>query len=184
MLMECYYNDEKLPCYFCDELGNIYSKKPNRPIRKLKVCQKNNGYLIVTLSIKNKAKTYYVHRLVANAFLPNVGGYYSDVDHIDADRTNNNVKNLRWSTRRGNCNNPISKGNYRDAHLGDKNHNKGIPQHPKKVMNVTTGKIYPSLRDAAKDVGAASAGSISNCCQGKQNTASGYQWRYLEGGDD
>lgn len=180
MLVELYYDDKKLPNYFCDELGNIYSKKPNRPLRKLNPYQKENGYLVVTISINNKAKQYYVHRLIACAFLPNVGNYYSDVDHIDTDRTNNNVNNLRWTTRKGNCNNPISKGNYRESHLGDKNHNKGIPQHPKKVMNVTTGKIYPSIRDAAKDIKTTSHGSISNCCHGRQNTAGGYQWKFID----
>ena len=49
-----------------------------------------------------------VHRLVAETFLPRPLGA-TDVDHIDGDRTNNSLTNLRWVTHKENCNNPNTK---------------------------------------------------------------------------
>lgn len=66
----------------------------------------NWGYLQVTLS--EIRKTVSVHRLVAEAFIPNPLGA-TEVDHIDGNKTNNRVENLRWVSHRENCNNPNTK---------------------------------------------------------------------------
>ena len=64
------------------------------------------GYLQVGLGrIRNTA---LVHRLVAEAFIPNPLGL-RDVDHIDGNKTNNRVENLRWVSHKENCNNPNTK---------------------------------------------------------------------------
>ena len=57
-----------------------------------------NGYKYVTVSSKGKKKHIYVHRAVAELFLPKVEGQ-TEVNHIDYDRGNNNVINLEWCTR-------------------------------------------------------------------------------------
>ena len=49
-------------------------------------------------------RDFYVHRLVATHYIPNPENLI-DVDHIDLDRTNNNVENLRWASRRQNMHN-------------------------------------------------------------------------------
>lgn len=56
-----------------------------------------NGYLFVYLWKNNKSKRFYVHRLVAQHFIPNPNNY-SQVNHIDKNRSNNNVENLEWCT--------------------------------------------------------------------------------------
>ena len=64
-----------------------------------------SGYLQVGLGrIRNTA---LVHRLVAEAFIPNPLGL-RDVDHIDGNKLNNRVENLRWVSHKENCNNPNS----------------------------------------------------------------------------
>lgn len=63
------------------------------------------GYLQVGLG--GIRKTTSVHRLVAEAFIPNPLGL-RDVDHIDGNKTNNRVENLRWVSHKENCNNPNS----------------------------------------------------------------------------
>jgi len=62
-----------------------------------------HGYKIVGLQLKSKRKNYYVHRLVASAFLPNPHGL-KEVNHIDFDRSNNACWNLEWTDRKGNAN--------------------------------------------------------------------------------
>lgn len=64
------------------------------------------GYLQVTLN--ETRNTPLVHRLVAKAFIPKPPGA-TDVDHIDGDKTNNRIENLRWVSHKENCNNPNTK---------------------------------------------------------------------------
>ena len=84
-------------------------KKGNKPVgwtgfREVNLT--NTGYRVVNLGrIRNSVS---VHRLVAEAFLPNPLGL-RDVDHIDGNRSNNRVENLRWVSHKENCNNPNTK---------------------------------------------------------------------------
>ncbi|NPA58758.1 MAG: ribbon-helix-helix protein, CopG family [Aquificae bacterium] len=63
---------------------------------RLKTFTTKKGYQVVQLSNGGKRKVFYVHRLVAQHFLPNEKGYRY-VKHLDGDRTNNSVDNLRWT---------------------------------------------------------------------------------------
>tara|TARA_R110002124_G_C8698120_1_gene493723 strand:+ start:88 stop:510 length:423 start_codon:yes stop_codon:yes gene_type:complete len=62
---------------------------------------KSNGYMYVDLWVDKKAQTHSVHRLVAGAHLEPIDGC-NIVDHIDGDKTNNNLSNLRYVTQRDN----------------------------------------------------------------------------------
>ena len=64
------------------------------------------GYPVVT--IPYRSGICYVHRLVAEAFIPNPLGL-RDVDHIDGNKSNSRVENLRWVSHKENCNNPNTK---------------------------------------------------------------------------
>ena len=89
------------PNYFVNPQGEVYAKesvKSNKLI-KLKPTLTPQGYLFHNLRDNNhKQSTSRVHRLVATAFIPNPNNY-SQVHHIDEDKTNNNVDNLMWVTR-------------------------------------------------------------------------------------
>ncbi len=56
---------------------------------------KKNGYVYVYLTKNNKSKNIRVHKLVAQAFVPNVNNY-KQINHINGDKTNNNSNNLEW----------------------------------------------------------------------------------------
>lgn len=89
--------------YQVSNLGNVKSLYNNR---LLKLCWRNTKkeYKAVYLSKKTK-KTFFVHRLVAIAFIPNPDNKPC-VDHINGDRLDNRVDNLKWVTNKEN-NNPI-----------------------------------------------------------------------------
>lgn len=74
--------------------------------KMLKNSKDKNGYLFVALGSKNKNKK--VHRLVAQAFIPNPENK-SEIDHIDGNPQNNFVENLKWANRKENLNNPVTK---------------------------------------------------------------------------
>jgi hypothetical protein len=80
--------------YCVSNLGRVRSDRGDGRIMKLNDC---GMYPHVRLSKNKKATTHKVHRLVAEAFIPNPDGKRC-VDHIDRNKQNNVVSNLRWAT--------------------------------------------------------------------------------------
>lgn len=128
----------------------------------LKPVRGKDGYLRCNIAQDGKFRLWLVHRLVAEAFIPNPGNK-PEVNHIDGDKANNNVSNLEWVTR---------EENIRHAHkvlrkMGDK-----------PVLNADTGDIYTSLTEAADAVGLSGAGLISDAIK-RNGKAGGFRWKFL-----
>lgn len=105
-------NDNYFKDYYeVSNLGNVRRLNKTKPPRILKPTL-SNGYLGVLLSHENYRERRNVHRLVALAFIEKIEGK-DLVDHIDRDRTNNCVDNLRWVDKwENNKNTNIYKGVY------------------------------------------------------------------------
>lgn len=97
------------PMYEVSSLGNVKSLYTGR----LMTPYSKNGYLTISLSNIGKAKKFFVHRLVALAFIPNPDNL-PEVNHKDFCRSNNVVENLEWCNSRynisySNLNRPVCK---------------------------------------------------------------------------
>lgn len=72
-----------------------------RKFRIMKPCVGKRGYIYYNLHTDDESKSRYYHRLLAEAFIPNPDNK-PEIDHIDRDRTNNSLSNLRWVTKQEN----------------------------------------------------------------------------------
>lgn len=132
--------------------------------RILKQSSGSKGYLIVTLCGKGPQKTVNVHRLVAKAFIPNPDNLPC-VNHIDEDRTNNNVTNLEWCSYYHN-----NTYGHRLTKSAEK------LSHP--VRCIETGEVFPSAYAAQRETGIRQA-NIWKVCHGERHTAGGYHWELI-----
>lgn len=87
-----------LPNYCITLEGKVYSLKSKR---FLNTQYNDGGYETITLRVGGKTKTIKVHRLVAEAFIPNTE-HYPHVNHKDGNKKNNHKDNLEWIDRSGN----------------------------------------------------------------------------------
>jgi len=137
---------KKYPNYFVTEEGLIFSSKTNK---FLKFSYDQQGYQRVCLYVGNcKNKTIKVHRLVAETFIENVENK-KDVNHIDGNKTNNNISNLEWCTRSENIKHAFKNG----LKIVTQNQIDGVKKRfSKQVIDKSNGKIYNSLKDASIDL--------------------------------
>ena len=75
----------------------------------LSICDNGRGYKQVFVCVKNKRHMRYVHRLVAECYIPNPNSL-PEVNHLDGNKANNSVDNLEWCTRRDNAIHAIQTG--------------------------------------------------------------------------
>lgn len=137
-------------------------------------CESTKGYLQVFLHKNGKRKRFFVHRLVAQAFIPNPDNL-PQINHKDEDKANNMVDNLEWCTAEYNLNyGTRNKRASEKMRNGEKS--KVVYQYTLKGEFI---KEWPSLGEVGRQLGF-SEGTISSCCLGKtrQNYGYGYLWRY------
>lgn len=154
--------------FFIDSLG----RKCSLNSRVMKLHRKMGGYVDVAISMTDRVLYSSVHRLVALAFIENENEYPC-VDHIDGNRENNHVSNLRWCTHKQNVNFELSM----------KNRQAGVDKKKKAVVKMDMlGNIiaeYDSCVDAANIHGTYQS-EISRACMGIRKNKFGFKWAFKE----
>lgn len=155
--------------------GRVWSNKTNKFLSQFEV----KGYFQVGLFINGKRIKYYVHRLVAETFIPNPDNL-PQVNHIDENTKNNNYSNLEWVTSKQNANHGTRNAKISEAHLGNKHPlaRKVEMLDPKTKEVLKTFDTITGACDYLKKSNGQS--TIARVCRGKQKTAYGYLWRYCE----
>jgi len=163
--------------------GEIFKDTDNWLCQYIKPILGKNWYMQVWLSISWKKKIFYIHRLVAQAFIPNPENK-PQVNHIDGDKTNNHVDNLEWCTVTENQIHSyrvlkniwwFQKMNFMKWKKWSLHHNsKKVIQYFKDWNT----KIFDCITDWEKATWISKA-DISKVCYWKRKSAWWYGWQFI-----
>ena len=137
--------------------GEVYGYKRRK---FLKPMTNYKGYLYVVLYKDNEHKHYFIHRLVAETYIPNLENL-PQINHKDENKTNNCLQNLEWCDASYNIN------------YGTRN-----DKIKKPILQFTLDGEFVREWPSTTDVGKKVKSSICECLKGKQKTAYGYLWKY------
>ena len=163
----------EFPLYEISSDGRVRRVGENK-VRKISIGKR--GYPV--LSLRKDGKTYVrtLHRLLADAFIPNPNNL-PEINHIDGNKTNFSLSNLEWCTRKHNDNHARRTGLHKSD--GDK----AVVQYSLSGVPIAE---YKSASEAARKTGA-SRSAIANVCNRRKNqkgyehkTNHGYIWRWKE----
>lgn len=169
--------------YQVSNLGRVKSFARKYCIERiLKTINSSKGYLIVNLCKNKKHKQFLVHRLVAEAFIPNPENKPC-IDHIDTNKENNKITNLRWVTNKENNNNLTLKKYSRASK--DKWQNpiirrkmmESANKRRKPIVQLNMDYSFVRYWDSAYDVEREleyNHSNINSCLKGKYNSSNGY----------
>lgn len=156
------------PDYCVTDKGEVYSLKTAKMLKPTK----RGRYLSVGLYNDGEEELFTIHRLVAEAFLPNEKGLPC-VNHKDENKMNNCVDNLEWCTYK--YNNHYGKNKpVNNLKNGSVKNRKGVCMFSKDGRLIAE---YCSAREAARQTDL-NQSNITKCCKGKHKTAGGYIWVY------
>ena len=131
--------------YLIYEDGRVFSKYKNKFLNpSINSC----GYYRIDLLENGKRKTFKIHRLIAFHFIPNPENK-SEIDHINRDRTDNRIENLRWVSHSENQQNQGIKKNNKTGIKNifyDKSRDRWI--FKKRINNNTTWKWFKTKEEA------------------------------------
>ena len=126
-------------------------------------------YKFVGLIINGKQKRMRVHRMVALAFIDNPDNK-PYVNHINGNRSDNNVENLEWVTPSENTQHAVDTGLFKSGHA------RAVVQYN---LNGEQMATFESASEAARQTGG-SQSKITMCCRRQRDSANDYQWRYYD----
>ena len=158
--------------YQVSDKGRI---KNVRTGRILKTHPNKKGYLMIRISDGKERKGYGVHRLVAEAFIPNPDNL-PQVNHKDENKLNNNVDNLEWCTLQYNVNYGTARQRMSKTNVNNPKKCKPIAQYTLDYQSELI-KVWPSGAEIERKLNFF-ATNVMKCCKGEIKQAYGYQWAY------
>ena len=182
-MVEKWVNIENHPSYFISNFGRVFSKKSNKVMKNRVVSKK--GYQQITLDNSQ----LLVHRLVAQAFIPNPNNLPC-VNHKDENPGNNDVRNLEWCTYKYNSNYGTNPSRHSKQMLDRYNNDPNWKsdcikrlaeiQKKKRKRVVQLDKFNNYLKTYESSYATEKDGHISvhvcDCANGKRKTHHGYKW--------
>ena len=166
------------PNYLVSNYGEVFSKNVNRLLRQ-STTKPENGYKLAWLTKNNKTKGFLVHRLVYETFIEAVPPGMQ-INHKDENKYNNRLDNLEIVTPSEN----LKYGTGLERRIRTRRKTQGSlwsAQLRKPCINETTGTIYPSLSEAARQTNG-KVNSIGNACAKRRKTYKNEVWSYYERG--
>lgn len=186
--LDDYYMDERwayidgIVDYMVSDKGRVWSAK-SQTFLKLKRLDRH-GHLGVCLHQNGFNYYFYIHRLMAKAFIPNPHNY-PIVRHLDDDPSNNDLENLAWGTQKDNARDSIENGNA--YFLTDEDREKGheLSRTPLLATDLETGEtfIFRGQCEAARELNVHQA-NIWKVMNGQRPQTQGYRFEYLDKGGD
>lgn len=166
--------------YLITKDGTVYScvvgrgrkaRNSEQPQRVIKPVKDSTGYLVVCMTDGKIKRNRSIHRLLAQAWLPNPNGL-PHVNHIDGNKLNNALENLEWVSVLGNTLHAIGMGltEPRTRHPA-------MAEVAKLDSEGNEVGIYMSIHDAGRMTGIAWQ-NISKVCRGLRKSAGGFGWVY------
>lgn len=137
------------------------------------------GHQMVDIYVNGKRTHKYVHRLVANAFIPNYKRY-PEVCHIDGDPNNNSVSNLRWGTHVDNMNDARKHKTFHDFTKEEMSMGVEVLKTPVKAIDIITGEefVFESQADAARSLNIYQP-NIRHVLSGCYKQTGGFRFEYI-----
>lgn len=143
----------------------------------LKPSVNGRGYLQVVLSKDNKTRAKVVHRLVAEAFIPNEENK-PFIDHINNIKTDNRVENLRWVTHKENMNNPLTRERFSISAKKRPISENALKNWQRRIYCKELNKTFDSITQASKELNIPIA-CICRVCSGNRPHTRGYHFEYV-----
>lgn len=161
--------------YLVSNLGRIKSVRNNKILSPF---INTRGRYQIRFKVNGKITRPFVHRLVAEAFIPNPHNY-PEINHKDENKLNNEVSNLEWCTTKYNAN-----YGTRNKRISETNRKNGTYERQSKerayiIDQYDLDGIFIKRWDSATEINRQTGylkSNILRCCHGKTRTAYGYKW--------
>jgi hypothetical protein len=167
ILVPCKYSND----YDISHVGKVYSYKNSKSGYVLKPSKDNNGYLYISIYSDGVCVHHYIHKLIAEHFIPNNDPQKDKVNHKDLNIKNNHVSNLEWVTHKENVRHAVEMGAI---------NNPGREVLKYDLNTDALIETFPSAVLAGKSLGITRC-TMASYCRGKNDHIyKGFKWVYKD----